>query len=485
MMPASGLMQTLFCPTSMQGKNADGKKNQFLDDQQEDQPSMMGEDRVFPIFQSLQESVKKEKTEEPVNAIGIDFQVAEQKSNNFFTNWLDGPIEQLRMQNDFTQNAQGHPAFFEGKTSIQSQTAKLPVADHQTPMPTQASVQEKMAGAAKEPAVERSMDHHPAIQSPPAAPCGFREHHPEMMERSSPELTGLQKSSFDQGAETANTHEHENQNHHGKDGQKTVHDGKVDFNEEATNKKAADSILSFLDRPAKTADPSKTEKPFLSEPPSSTALVNEEPVKPVNFEAMRVNATVQDADKPVPGASPIPQTEKPSSGDPVIFERFSAPSENPPTNSLMDQLVDKAAIRSFKDRSELQIRLKPEFLGNVRMTISTLNEQVAVRIVTEHAIVKDTIESNLHQLKAELQHHGLTIDKFDVTVHLDADQQHGRDQFSQLFKDPSSPNGRQQPDGQDPAKEERQGDKHARDEKPQQDRQRRGQAQRDGVNHFA
>ncbi len=143
--------------------------------------------------------------------------------------------------------------------------------------------------------------------------------------------------------------------------------------------------------------------------------------------------------------------------------------------TVMDQIVEKAAIRSMHGRSEIQIRLKPEFLGNVQMNIATEKEQVVVRILTDQPIVKEIIESHLHHLKAELQNQGLTIDKFDVMVNPDADQQHSREPFAQTFRQHSFQNGRRQPPEQNPETTDR-GDGHGHGE---------GSPKRDGVNYFA
>ncbi len=55
------------------------------------------------------------------------------------------------------------------------------------------------------------------------------------------------------------------------------------------------------------------------------------------------------------------------------------------------------------------------------MQVITENQQVTVKILTEFGFVKDMIENNIHQLKADLQQHGLEVDKVDVSVSRDAD----------------------------------------------------------------
>jgi flagellar hook-length control protein FliK len=82
----------------------------------------------------------------------------------------------------------------------------------------------------------------------------------------------------------------------------------------------------------------------------------------------------------------------------------------------MRQLVEKAILGIKNGRSLIKINLKPEILGHLRIQISTENNQVAVRIITEVPMVKEMIESNLNQLRTDFQNQGLEIEKFDVHV---------------------------------------------------------------------
>jgi flagellar hook-length control protein FliK len=87
----------------------------------------------------------------------------------------------------------------------------------------------------------------------------------------------------------------------------------------------------------------------------------------------------------------------------------------------MEQIVRRAVVLGRDGQHEARIDLKPEFLGHVRMQIITENQQVTVKILTEFGFVKDMIENNIHQLKADLQQQGLSVDKVDVAVSRDAD----------------------------------------------------------------
>jgi hypothetical protein len=86
------------------------------------------------------------------------------------------------------------------------------------------------------------------------------------------------------------------------------------------------------------------------------------------------------------------------------------------SNQAMHQIVQKAVLSFHNGQNQVQIHLKPEFLGHIRMQIVTENQQVAIKILAELPFVKDMLESNLNQLKADLQAQGLKIDELDVSV---------------------------------------------------------------------
>ncbi len=86
----------------------------------------------------------------------------------------------------------------------------------------------------------------------------------------------------------------------------------------------------------------------------------------------------------------------------------------------MEQIVRRAVIQVRDGQHEARIDLKPDFMGHVRMQVITENQQVTVKILTEFGFVKDLIENNIQQLKADLQNQGLEVDKLDVSVSRDS-----------------------------------------------------------------
>ena len=200
-----------------------------------------------------------------------------------------------------------------------------------------------------------------------------------------------------------------------------------------------------------------------------------ESAKNAAAEQNKPHPAFQDTAKAMAGEQPTTMAVKPAAGQAAASTRTENTAVKTFQTTVMDQIVDKAAMRSIHGRSEIQIRLKPEFLGNVQMNIAADKEQLVVRVMTDRPVVKEIIETHLHQLKTELQNQGLTIDKFEVLVNPDGNQQHGREQFAGMFKHHFSQNGRRQQPERDPETLNQDGGNSPDVAQPK----------RDGVNYFA
>ncbi len=168
------------------------------------------------------------------------------------------------------------------------------------------------------------------------------------------------------------------------------------------------------------------------------------------------------SDKPSTSASANP-SPSPASDD-TAFQK-----------TVMDQIVEKAAIRSINDRSEMRIQLKPERLGDVRMRIVSEKNELIVEVVTDRQETKEIIENQIHHLKAELDKQGLSVGKIEVMLNSANDQQDSRETFFQMFKQSTSDSGRRRGDRQQPKATP----SHASDEEAETD------PSEDGISYFA
>jgi flagellar hook-length control protein FliK len=137
--------------------------------------------------------------------------------------------------------------------------------------------------------------------------------------------------------------------------------------------------------------------------------------------SLRFDAALRDVRSfAVPEGSP----DKPAEAAAAVKGRDTAAA--PVKADVFDQIVQRAAVHVKNDQGEMRIDLKPEFLGHVRLQIVTENQQVTVRILTELPMVRDMIESNIQQLKSDLQQQGLRVERVEVAVADDPREHPGR-----------------------------------------------------------
>lgn len=110
------------------------------------------------------------------------------------------------------------------------------------------------------------------------------------------------------------------------------------------------------------------------------------------------------------------ETGQESKGLTVSGDMEAMPQEKAASSDVIRQIVQRMSMQTNGAQSKMVIRLKPEFLGNVHLQVLTENHQVTVRMMADSTLVKEIVEQNLPHLRAELQHHGLEIQKFDVFV---------------------------------------------------------------------
>lgn len=140
---------------------------------------------------------------------------------------------------------------------------------------------------------------------------------------------------------------------------------------------------------------------------------------------------------------------------PHTVDASGAPTETTPfghkdaQTDVIRQIVQRMTLKNGRQQSQMVIRLKPDFLGNVRLQVTTEGQQVMVRMDAESTAVKEIVEQNMAHLKAELHQHGLQIEKFDVFVGNNNDGwSSGQQQaaFRQAFKHSGQPFNGAQPD---------------------------------------
>ncbi len=91
-------------------------------------------------------------------------------------------------------------------------------------------------------------------------------------------------------------------------------------------------------------------------------------------------------------------------------------SGTPNTESILKQLADYVKIHNGKELTEMELQLHPASLGNVKVTLATKGGIVTAQLTTENEIVKNAIESQVSQLKQNLEEQGVRIEAIEVSV---------------------------------------------------------------------
>lgn len=97
-----------------------------------------------------------------------------------------------------------------------------------------------------------------------------------------------------------------------------------------------------------------------------------------------------------------------------------------------EQVVKAAKLSLDSGRTEISIQLKPQDLGQVRLTLhSNAHGEVSARLVTETSHAKESLEKNLSDLIRSLEIDGVKVGKITVVQAGAESRQHQFDQFHQ------------------------------------------------------
>ncbi len=96
--------------------------------------------------------------------------------------------------------------------------------------------------------------------------------------------------------------------------------------------------------------------------------------------------------------------------------------------ALMEQVKQALSLQMREQTTEVRIRLQPESLGTMVLSVQQDDAKVAAEIRVEHSAVKAAIDTHLPNLRQALQSQGIDFQRLEVVV---ADQSMGREFFHQ------------------------------------------------------
>lgn len=84
--------------------------------------------------------------------------------------------------------------------------------------------------------------------------------------------------------------------------------------------------------------------------------------------------------------------------------------------SAFDQLVRSIRLQAGARRSSARIQLDPPEMGRVRVDLRIEGEKLSIEVRAENKHARDLLSERAERLTTALQHRGLTVERFDVTI---------------------------------------------------------------------
>lgn len=92
-------------------------------------------------------------------------------------------------------------------------------------------------------------------------------------------------------------------------------------------------------------------------------------------------------------------------------------------DNLLQQIVNKVKVDVKNNNSQIKINLKPNILGEMSIKLSMDEGVITAKAIVQDYQVKQLVESNLSQLKDNLEKQGIDITNFEVSVGQDSNFQ--------------------------------------------------------------
>ncbi|HHX49957.1 MAG TPA: flagellar hook-length control protein FliK [Clostridia bacterium] len=101
----------------------------------------------------------------------------------------------------------------------------------------------------------------------------------------------------------------------------------------------------------------------------------------------------------------------------MISDRGGPPSPEPVSfGQVVDQLVQSGKLKLLGQKSQVEIKLKPEHLGRLEMRLTLAEGVLTARFLVENQQVGRLLDGNLSNLRQTLEEQGLKFDQVQVEV---------------------------------------------------------------------
>ena len=86
------------------------------------------------------------------------------------------------------------------------------------------------------------------------------------------------------------------------------------------------------------------------------------------------------------------------------------------TRQIMDQIMDYMKLQLTPDTTNLEMQLHPASLGTLQVQLVSKGGMVTANFIAQNAAVKEALESQVVQLREQLEEQGVKVESIEVTV---------------------------------------------------------------------
>lgn len=91
-------------------------------------------------------------------------------------------------------------------------------------------------------------------------------------------------------------------------------------------------------------------------------------------------------------------------------------NRNQERQAVIDQVLQQIEVRNFQNKTELNLRLNPEYLGELKVKLLHTDEGVSAQFITDSRTTREVLEESEDQLRAEAGKKGVRLGKMKVQL---------------------------------------------------------------------
>ena len=183
-----------------------------------------------------------------------------------------------------------------------------------------------------------------------------------------------------------------------------------------TQRNNRSQVTSFLDQLTSQMRQGRPEAAAMAQ--AAPAPVKAERDKATKEDEGRKDAQAKEAQSLTQQPSTPPEPQVPLAQAPVPSQgaQQAAEARRQERENVLQQIIQKMEIRNLGNRTELSLKLNPEYLGDLRVQLSTQNGRMEARFETSSKEVRGYIEEGMSVLREKFATQGLNLDRISAHV---------------------------------------------------------------------